>query len=176
MTTQPEPTLVEFVRYNRWANQQLLAICMELDAALLTTEIAGGYGSILATFAHLLQAEADFLRRIHGTSPQPAFQWDEQTTLGQMAAFAHQVSEAFLETVQQVPPTQTVHEAADDWRFDYHARLIFMSLVYHGIAHRTDITTFLAKQGLQVPELDVWAYQFIHPERFEAKLTRGAES
>lgn len=33
METQPEPTLVEFVRYNQWANQQLLAACMNVGAS-----------------------------------------------------------------------------------------------------------------------------------------------
>lgn len=176
MAIQPEPTLVAFVHYNQWANQQLLAACMKLDAALLTAEIAGTYGSILATFEHLLRAEAGFLRRIHGTGPQPAFTWGERPSLAQLAAFADQVSEAFLETIQQVPPTQNVHEAENGWRFDYQARLIFMSLVYHGIAHRTDITTFLNSQGVAVPELDVWAHQAAYPERFQAKLSRVADS
>jgi len=62
METQPEPTLVEFVRYNQWANQQLLAACMNLDEGLLTARIPGAYGSILETFGHLLRAEAGFLK------------------------------------------------------------------------------------------------------------------
>ena len=31
MDIQPEPTLIELVRYDNWMNQQLLAICMEVD-------------------------------------------------------------------------------------------------------------------------------------------------
>jgi hypothetical protein len=89
-----------------------------------------------------------------------------------MAAFAVQVSEGFIDTVRSVSPTENVHEEDDSWTFDYQARLIFMSLVYHGIAHRTDITTFLNSQGVAVPELDVWGYQEQYPDRFEAKLTK----
>lgn len=48
METQPEPTLVEFVRYNQWANQQLLTVCMDLDEELLTADIQGTAGSILS--------------------------------------------------------------------------------------------------------------------------------
>jgi uncharacterized damage-inducible protein DinB len=71
METQPEPTLVEFIRYNQWANQQILSICMNLDDTLLTVDIQGTAGSILETFSHLLRAEAGFLKRIHGTAHFP---------------------------------------------------------------------------------------------------------
>lgn len=174
METQPEPTLVEFVRYNQWANQQLLTICMNLDEALLTADIQGTAGSILETFGHILRAEASFLKRIHGTSPQPAFNWEDVPTLVQMATFAAQLGEAFMDTIQRVSPTENVHEEANDWTFDYQARLIFMSLAYHGIAHRTDMTTFLNSQGVTLPELDVWGYQSAYPDRFQAKLTKSA--
>ena len=174
MAMQPEPTLIEFVRYNQWANQQLLAICLKLDESLLTADIPGTAGSIRQTFEHLLRAEAGFLKRIHGTGPQPNFKWEEKPSLAQMADFAAEVAEAFMSTIQQVPPTQNVHEEAPGWTFDYQARLIFMSLVYHGVAHRTDITTFLNNQGVALPELDVWGYQEAYPERFQAKLAKVA--
>jgi uncharacterized damage-inducible protein DinB len=47
-----------------------------------------------------------------------------------------------------------------------------MSVVYHGIAHRTDITTALNKAGVALPELDVWGYESAYPERFQAKVTK----
>jgi uncharacterized damage-inducible protein DinB len=175
MAIQPEPTLVEFVRYNLWANQQLLSICMKLDKELLTHDIQGTAGSILETFGHILRAEAGFLERIHGTSPQPAFKWDEGSSLAQMANFARRVSDALIETVQHTSPTENVHEEENGWTFDYHARLIFMSVIYHGISHRTDITTFLNSQGVPLPELDVWGYQEENPDRFQAKLTKISE-
>lgn len=46
MTTSPETTLIEFLRYDNWMNQQLLAICMDVDKELLSAEIPGTYGSI----------------------------------------------------------------------------------------------------------------------------------
>lgn len=169
METQPEATLVEFVRYNQWANQQLLNICMNLSESLLTASIPGAYGSIPETFGHLLRAEANFLKRIHGTAPQPAFKWEEGPSLAQMAPYATQVGEAFMDTIQRVPPTQNVHEEENGMTFDYQARQLFMSLVYHGVAHRTDITTFLNGRDVALPELDVWGYLAAHPDRFQAK-------
>jgi uncharacterized damage-inducible protein DinB len=172
MDTQPEPTLVEFARYNQWANQQLLTICMDLDEGLLSADIQGTPGSILETFGHILRAEARFLKRIHGTSPQPAFKWEDGPSLAQMATFSVQVGEAFMHAIHRISPTENVHEEDGNWTFDYQARLIFMSQIFHGIAHRTDITTFLSSQGIELPELDVWGYQEEFPDRFKAKLTK----
>ena len=60
MDTQPEPTLLEFIRYNTWANQQVLAACEKLSQVQLTTPIPGAYGFILNTIGHMLAAEADY--------------------------------------------------------------------------------------------------------------------
>ena len=176
MGSQPEPTLVEFVRYNQWTNQQLLSICMDLDEDLLVADIRGTAGSIFETFHHILRAEAGFLKRIHGSSPEPAFKWEDGPSLAQMATFAVQLGEAFTDTVQRIPPTANVHEEDQGWIFDYQARLIFMSTIYHGISHRTDITTFLSCQGVALPELDVWGYQEAYPNRFEAKLIKVSDN
>lgn len=173
MTPLPEPTLVEFARYDHWATQQLLTICTTVDERLLAAEIPHTAGSILLTFVHLLRAEAGLLFRIHGTAPKPAFDWDATPSLAQMAIYAERLSAAFLDTVQTVPPTANVHEENEEWSFDYQARLIFMSQIYHGITHRTDIMTFLGKNGVELPELDVWGYQEAYPDRFAAKLVRN---
>jgi uncharacterized damage-inducible protein DinB len=94
-----------------------------------------------------LKAQASFLRRIHGSSPQPAFKWEDKPSLAEMAAYEAQLSAELLSMLQHVPVTQNVHEEGDGWTFDYQARLIFMSVVYHGIAHRVDITTALNGNG-----------------------------
>ena len=167
-----EPTLHEFVRYNTWANQTLLSLCMTLDEPLMTTNIDGSAGTILQTFGHLLRAEAGFLERIHGTCPHPDFAWEGDPSLEQMTTYADALGAAFLTTINTIPPTQNVHQENDVWSFDYQARLIFMSHIYHGIAHRTNITTFLNGHGIALPELDVWGYQDASPHRFDAKLVR----
>lgn len=147
---------------------------MSIGEDVLNAAIPGAYGSILQTFMHLLCAEASFLKRIHGASPEPGFGWEGGAGLAQMAAYEGELGVVLLETLQRVPPTQFVHEEGEGWTFDYQARLIFMSVAYHGIAHRTDMTTMLSSHGFQTPELDIWAYQAAHPERFQARITRRA--
>lgn len=145
---------------------------MHIDENLLNLDIQGTVGSILETFGHLMRAEVGFLKRIHGTSPQPSFDWEDGPSLEEIVIFNSQVGEAIIEMIKRISPTENVHEENSEWTFDYQARLIFMSLVYHGISHRTDITTFLNSQGVELPELDIWGYQESYPERFKAELKK----
>jgi len=79
----------------------------------------GAYGSILATFLHVVRAEAGFLRRILGVAPEPPFAWDGQPSLAQLAAFEAELSRHLQEMVRSVAPTQNVHEEGQGWSFDY---------------------------------------------------------
>jgi len=169
METYPEPTLIEFIRYNSWANQQVLAACASLSEAQLTAQIPGAYGSVRETFSHLLRSEASYLGRITGARPQPPFKWEDGPSLAELSAFAAQLGDAFMEVVQRVPPTANIHEEEGGKFIDYQARHLFMQVVNHGIEHRTNITTFLNSQGLPAPEIDNWGYLFAHPDRFALK-------
>lgn len=172
MSNPLEPTMLEFFQYNHWANQQLMGICTGLSDEINTSNNPGSYGPIRDTFAHILKAEISFLKRIHGVYPQPDFNWEDNPSLPQMMAYETVLHEALLDTLQHIPAAQNVHEEGNGWTFDYQARLIFMSVVYHGIAHRTDITTVLNNKGISLPELDVWGYQAAYPERFQARVSK----
>ena len=56
MDTQPESTLLEFIRYNTWANQQVLAACGSLSESQLDAPVPGAYGTVRDTFRHMLGA------------------------------------------------------------------------------------------------------------------------
>jgi uncharacterized damage-inducible protein DinB len=176
METQPEPTLVEFIRYNTWANQQVMAVCLEVEESQIAAKIPGAYGSIRETFGHMLYAEADYIGRITGKPPVPSFKWEDGPTLAEMATFIPQVGEAFLELVQRVPPTQMVHEEEDGFTMDYLARQLYMQVINHGIEHRTNITTLLNSLGIAVPEVDNWGYMKAHSDRFQMKEGRVADA
>lgn len=48
MQTQPETTIAEFIRYNNWANQQVLAACQSLSQGLQTPPDMDGWGYLWA--------------------------------------------------------------------------------------------------------------------------------
>jgi uncharacterized damage-inducible protein DinB len=167
---QPEATLVELIRYNNWANAQVLAACRQLSRDQLAATAPGTYGSIHRTLGHIIAAEADYVDRLTGAGPQPPFQWQDGPSPAEISDFAGQVAAALLDAVQRIPPTHTVHEEEDDETFDYQAGALFIQIVNHGIEHRTNVTTILAGLDLPAPEVDGWAYLSAHPDRFEMKV------
>jgi uncharacterized damage-inducible protein DinB len=58
MAALPETTFVEFIRYNNWANQQILKACQKLSEEQLATSTPGAYGMIRDTLEHKIRAEA----------------------------------------------------------------------------------------------------------------------
>jgi uncharacterized damage-inducible protein DinB len=171
MNTQPEPTLVELIRYNNWANAQVFAACQKLTEEQLAVSAPGAYGSIHATLGHLIAAEAGYINRLTGEGPQPPFRWEDRPALDDIFAFSSIVASALLDTVQRVPPGHIVHEEEDGNTIDYQASLLFIQVINHGIEHRTNITTILSGMGLPALEVDGWGYLFSHPDRFSLKET-----
>jgi uncharacterized damage-inducible protein DinB len=169
MNTQTEPTLVELIRYNNWANAQVFAACLALTEEQLAASAPGSYGSIHATLGHIIAAEADYINRLTGAGPQPSFKWEDRPGLDDIFAFSSIVASALLDAVQRVPPDHIVHEQEGSSTMDYKASLLFIQVINHGIEHRTNITTTLSALGLTAPEVDGWGYLFAHPETFALK-------
>lgn len=169
MEHQPEISLVELIRYNNWANAQILATCLQLTSEQLAASAPGTYGSIHRTIGHMIAAEADYVNRMTADGPHPPFKWEDGPSLPDIAAFARQTAMALTEAVQRISPTQVVHEEEDGKFIDYQARHLFMQAINHGIEHRVNVTTILGSLGIPTPELDNWGYLFAHPDRFDLK-------
>jgi uncharacterized damage-inducible protein DinB len=169
MNMQPEPTLVELIRYNNWANGKVFAACRTLSEEQLAASAPGVYGSIHATLGHIIAAEADYINRLTGEGPQPPFRWEDRPGLDDIFAFSSIVASALLDAVQRVPPDHIVHEEEDGNTMDYKASLLFIQVINHGIEHRTNITTIISGLDLPAPEVDGWGYLFTHPEPFALK-------
>src|SRR5512142_1647353 len=171
MENHPEPTLIELIRYNNWANAQVLAACQKLNKEQLAASAPGAYGSIHATLRHIIAAEADYINRLTGKGPQPSFRWEDGPSLADIFAFSGIVAGGLLDAIQRTPPDHIVHEEEDGNSIDYKARLLFIQVINHGIEHRTNITTILSGLGLPAPEVDGWSYLFARPETFALKET-----
>ena len=169
MENQPETTLIELIRYNNWANAQVLAACQKLTADQLTAAAPGPMAASATPCSTSSAAEADYIGRMMADSPQPPFKWEDQPALADVSIYAGQVADALLDAAQRIAPTHLVHEEEDGKFIDYQARHLFMQAINHGIEHRTNITTILSSLGLPALEVDGWGYLFSHPERFELK-------
>jgi uncharacterized damage-inducible protein DinB len=175
MEYQAESTLLELIRYNNWANAQVLAAALKLTPEQQAASAPGAYGSIHATLGHLIAAEADSVHRLTGHGPRPAFRWEDEPALEDIYAFSGVVAEALLDAIRRTPPDHMVHEEEDGNTLEYKARLLFIQVIHHGIEHRTNVTTILSGLGLPAPEVDGWGYLVAHPEPFAFKETFNAK-
>jgi uncharacterized damage-inducible protein DinB len=169
MNAHSEPALVEFIRYNNWANQMVLKACQSLSEAQLATHIPGAYGTIGKTLDHIFRAEAAYVRLLTGNYPQPAFKWEKGPSLAELSAYSMQVGDVLLDTAQRVSTSSKITIETDGKELHFQALALFIQIIDHGIEHRTNITTML-NQGLQTPpEIDGWGYLQAHLDRFELK-------
>jgi uncharacterized damage-inducible protein DinB len=169
MNSRFDPTFIEFVLYNNWANQQVLQACQNLSEDQLAAEIPGAYGTISDTLGHIIRGEAHYLRLLTGSCPQPLFKWEDRPHLVEMTAYAAEVGKALLDMAKCTLPTDQIIEEDEGEQYQYQALALFIQIINHGIEHRTNITTML-NQGLgKPPDVDGWAYLEAHPDRFGLK-------
>ena len=164
-----ESMLVELMRYNNWANQTVLAACEGLDEALLARPIAGAYGSIRDTLAHIVRAESWYVSLLTGKRPPAPFDWKDGPGVAEIKAFALEVGEALMDAVQRVAPDMPVVEVDGEETWRYPATVVYIQIINHGIEHRTNITTILNQEGLNPPHVAGWGYMEAHQARFEAE-------
>jgi uncharacterized damage-inducible protein DinB len=169
MDARADNTLVEFVRYNNWANQQVLLTCQKLSDSQLAATMVGAYGTIRDTLEHILRSEAGYAGLLTGSRPQPPFKWEDRPGPNEMAAYADQVAQALLEAAYRLGPTDRVYQEWQGKKIGYEALAVFIQIINHGIEHRTNITTILSNAGQPAPEPDGWGYLWSHTDRFDLK-------
>jgi uncharacterized damage-inducible protein DinB len=167
METLPETTLAELIRYNNWANQQVLEACEKLSEEQLAATLPGSYGTVRETLEHIIRGEAFYVSILTGQRPLPSFQWEANPTLAEMKGYAAQVGNALVEAIQRISPTELVYEEDEGKKFHYQAIVVFIQVINHGVEHRTNITTILGAGQLEPPEVDGWAYLSAFQDRFD---------
>ena len=146
--------LVEALRYNRWANLRLLEVCGELTADQLQLDSPGTYGTIAATWQHLLAAEQRYLRRLVGFEPEIS-ENDEFPGIGKLKDHAERSGSALIASLGRFNPDDT-SPGRDEWPVKHW--LVMTQAIHHGNDHRTHICTILGQNGLSYGGLDVWAF------------------
>jgi uncharacterized damage-inducible protein DinB len=173
MTDRPDAMTAEFLRYNRWANLRLIDACLNLATEQLASSAPGVYGSIYATLVHIIQAEARYCRRLTGLRLDPPFAWEAAPSLSEMRPYAEQVGSALVEAAETMQITDSFQRDWEDPEWEgrptrYKSMSMLIQAINHGVEHRTNITTILAQQGIQTPDLDGWEYMRVNPDRMGA--------
>src|SRR5258708_22934154 len=114
------PWSVEAFRYNKWANLHLLDVSAKLSDEQLQLTSPGTYGTIAATWLHLLAAEQRYLRRLAGSEPQ----LNERDEFRGIAALKEQASRTGDELIEAA----AMIKSDDEIYTKYSAKSIHMNL------------------------------------------------
>jgi uncharacterized damage-inducible protein DinB len=152
MTTPPA---LRQMRHDVWATQRLIERCRALREEQLDLVVPGTYGTIRRMLTHIVRADEGYLVRL-GILPEPRIEESDTTTLDEI--------EQHLATVRAGVERLFVQKDFDpDRRF--HTRdvelepwILITQFSHHGSDHRSQVCTTLSVNGLEVPNLDVWAY------------------
>jgi CheW-like domain/Histidine kinase-, DNA gyrase B-, and HSP90-like ATPase/DinB superfamily len=87
-----EPILLEFIRYNTWANARLLEACEGLLPEQLATGGPGAYDTVARTLEHLVDSESFYCLLLTGQSVPAPFRWDDPPPVAAIRAYSEQVA------------------------------------------------------------------------------------
>ena len=149
------PPMLRQMRHDVWATGKLLERCRSLTKEQLEFTAPGMYGSIQKTFAHIVRANEGYLNT-YGVIPQPFLELT--TPLDEIASRLDRVREA-VEQLFRSKEVDFDQKIRDERRkMDLELWVPLAQFSHHGSDHRSQIGTLLTLQGLEAPELDVWAY------------------
>lgn len=152
MTTPP---MLRQMRHDVWATDQLLERCRSLTKEQLQLTAPGTYGTIQKTFAHIVRANEGYLHT-YGLIPQPFIELT--APLEEIASRLARVRDAVEELFKskELDFDRRIHD--ERRKLDLELWVPLAQFAHHGSDHRSQIGTILTVNGLEAPELDVWAY------------------
>ena len=153
-----EPLLVEAFRYNKWENLHLLDVCGDFTEEQLQMTAPGTYGTLAATFFHLLAAEQRYLRRLGGGEPV-INERDDFPGMAALTEHAARSGDKLIAIAPHVSPDEAHESSAPRaGTVILHSGVVVIQALHHGNDHRTHICTILGHHGLPYGDMDVWAY------------------
>jgi len=149
------PPMLRQMRHDVWATQTLLDHCRALTKEQLQLGAPGTYGSIQKTFAHIVRANEGYLNT-YGVIPQPFIELT--APVEEIASRLARVREAVeqLFKAKELDFDRKIHD--ERRKLDLELWVPLVQFAHHGSDHRSQIGTILTLNGLEAPELDVWAY------------------
>ena len=149
--------LIEAFRYNRWANLHLLDACATLSDEQLQLTAPGTYGTIAATWSHLLSAERRYLARLGGDQAQVS-ERDEFPGIAVLKEQASRSGDRLIEIAARIQPDDTIEDKHQGGTYRLHLGVVLIQALHHGNDHRTHVCTILGQHGISYGDMDVWAY------------------
>lgn len=153
-----EPLLVEAFRYNKWANLHLVDVCSGFSEEQLHMTSSGTYGTLAATFLHLLAAEQRYIKRLGGGEPQINERDDRFPGMKALREHAVRSGDQLIEIAPRITLAEAHESRYQDRSIMLHSWVVLIQALHHGNDHRTHIGTILGQHGLTYGDMDVWSY------------------
>ena len=160
--------ITHFYEYNEWANDRLLDVASGLSADEFGAGRGASFDSILSLFAHVVRAQAFWLRRWRRDDTRGSTLGDEgEISLVKVSA-AFGVSHAGIReyvaglTGERLDEPLDYHDRRGEWSRPLWQ--LMTHVVNHGTYHRGEIAMMLTVAGHSPGDLDFnfWEYEH-HP-------------
>jgi uncharacterized damage-inducible protein DinB len=149
--------LYDSMAHHIWATERLIDACADLTDEQLLTEVTGTYGSIMASFHHLVGSDGWYLSFFRDV-PVPLAD-DARLPLAALRDAMTANGAAWLTVLESDPDADAdLEEREDGWIFHAPVAFRIAQAVHHGTDHRSQICTILTTLGIEPPDIDVWAW------------------
>lgn len=150
--------LTELFQHHLWANLRLLDACVTLNEEQLASGAPGTYGTIRDTLYHLAQAEERYVSLLTGEEPEQPLWEIGFPGFDLLRERLQRTGEAFRRVAEAGTTDQIVRGLWRGQRRELPEKVVLIQALNHGAEHRTNITTVMARLGIEHPRLDGWAY------------------
>ena len=150
--------LLQYCRYNVWANDRLFDATMQLDESTLQQEVNSSFPSVYHTWLHIWSGQYLWLARLTdgdtSQRPQKVFKGSiEDLRAGLQASARDWVAWVEAADEEKLNAAFTVHGRSASADFVY--RDVVMQVMNHGTYHRGQIVTLLRQLGAtEMPSTD----------------------
>ena len=145
------------LRHDVWATEKMIGRLRSLTDEQLDLTTPGTYGTIRRTLAHIVRADEGYLHGF-GLTREPLLTVSDTVAIEEIAGRLAQVKDA-VERLFAAREIDFDRRMRDERRkMDLDPWVLVTQFVHHGSDHRSQINTILSVHGLDVPDLDVWAY------------------
>jgi len=151
--------LSEIFKHNLWANLRLLDVCEHLDDVQLERTVVGTYGSIRATWVHLVAAEGRYVALLSDQQPDQHF--GERTGFTSWKDLRERVRHSGTALIAIAEDVDTSRVLRAPYRGEVHtipAIVPLIQAINHATEHRFHIATILTHLGVEPPTVDGWKY------------------
>ena len=144
--------------FNLWANSEIIKLCASLDETQLSVEIAGTFGNIRSTIAHMIQSEGNYVTDLGGEPLWPDdLDWNS-IPLAELLDMAKQSGTALRQIANSIDPNKLCEYTEEGKRNVFPAWTVINQAINHGIEHRTQLRLLLTKLNVPHPGQSVWGY------------------